>query len=499
MAPFEYGIPSLLVGTAVLSPSRIRDFRDAFLSKEAFFETARHRLSQWGTAKIGSEDLAEATRGLYQMMLDDPTFVRAVSTCSEHDQCSPEDAFRRCLDDLITIWKQNGEYFAQRAYDLEDLYRLVSHPVDHPTTGEFPKDAILLLDTLLTTELAGLDGARVKAVIAGRGGHYSHPAILLRSRGIPLIILNQEVTGVKSGDALEIDLARGTIRVNGVPWKNWSLPAPEKNEIPVMPENIEIWPCISTPEEALGLRMERFGGIGLVRTEMTAILSGRMLSRNEMEVEYAMILRHAGGRPVHFRLWDFEPDKPAPGFPKDIWGLDFLRKYPEWTRRQIDVFLKLSGEYPLGIILPMVRSQIEIDEFSSLLGKAKREMFGPDGEKWPRISLGAMIETREMAEIAGDINGLDFWVIGTNDLCCSLTGRCREDGTIDSEALWDPELIKLIASIAKQANQTKTPLFLCGEGANSPQAIARYSENGIRAFCPSPAGLSAYSGYACNK
>lgn len=499
MAPFAHGIPSLLVGTAVISPSRIRDSRDAFLTTEAFFEIARHRLSQLGPAKIGSDDIAEATRGLYRMMLDDPTFVEAVSACSDHYHCSPVEAFRRELDNLISKWQQNGDFFSQRAYDLEDLYRLVSQPIDHPTMAKFPENAILVLPTLLTTELTGLDETRVKAVIAGRGGNHSHPAILLRSRGVPLIILNQDVDGVNIGDPVEIDFSRGTIRINGTIWKTWSLPVPEEQGLARLPENIEIWPCISTPDEALSLPMDHIGGIGLVRTEITPILSGRMPSREEMESEYTTILKHAGGRPVRFRLWDFEPDKPAPGFPDGIWGLDFLRNYPEWTRRQVDVLLKLSGHYPLGIIIPMLRSEIEVNEFSSLLKKAKREMFGPDAEKWPPLSLGAMIETCEMTEIVGDIHGLDFWVIGTNDLCCSLTGRCREDGTTNSEALWNPELINLIASIVNKAKKTNIPLFLCGEGANSPKAIASYAEKGIRAFCPSPAGLTAYSAFACNK
>jgi len=224
-----------------------------------------------------------------------------------------------------------------------------------------------------------------------------------------------------------------------------------------------------------------------------------MPTQKEMETEYETILLHANGKPVRFRLWDFEPDKPAPGFPPGIWGMDFLLKNSEWTRKQVSVLLRLSFHYPLGMILPMVRSRSEVYEFSNLLRNIKHEIWGSNPTEWPVVPLGAMIETREMVEIASQIPDLDYWIIGTNDLLCSFSGECRADGSFPAESFWNSDFVDLIASVSRRAEEMKIPLSLCGEGANLIRAVVRYAEKGIRVFCPSPAGLSAYPGYACNK
>jgi len=141
----------------------------------------------------------------------------------------------------------------------------------------------------------------------------------------------------------------------------------------------------------------------------------------------------------------------------------------------------------LGIILPMVRHQTEIDGILAMVEEVRKEF---PVSRFP-LKIGTMVETVELANHIPTLHGVDFLTIGSNDLVCDLHQSCREDALYSPEWFQEPDFLETVRAIL---DQTTLPVFLCGEAANHPESANRLSDLGIHQFCPAPHCLGIYGG-----
>src|SRR5207302_8039192 len=115
-----------------------------------------------------------------------------------------------------------GGYMAERVRDVRDVRdRLVAEllGIAPPGVPELASPSVLVARDLAPADTAGLDPARVLALVTEEGGPTSHTAILARALRIPAVvacrgILAAEPTGlVVDGDTGTVEIAPATVTV----------------------------------------------------------------------------------------------------------------------------------------------------------------------------------------------------------------------------------------------------------------------------------------------
>ncbi len=468
---------------------RIPPKTDAVLSVSRLLSVARNRLESLAAKAGTAEGPLGETLAFYRMALNDPELRRGMEDRLRDGGMDPRGAMETYFDDYTRGLEEKGGYWADRRFDLEDLRHLLRDVADGlPADGPSPlrEGTVVLADFLRTTDLLGLDFSLLRAVVAGFGGANSHAAIILKSAGIPLFLLERPLKPVADGDLIRVEPDSGILRRNGRFWMH--LPRTGTVSLPsaAVSEAICVFPCLNRPEEGLSLDPGELGGVGLVRTEIAVLTEKRFFPREELKARYLPLLEHFAGKPVFFRLWDFEADKPAPGNPGNETGTAFLLAHPDLAFPQIEALVALSREHPLGITLPMVREPGEIT--------AIREWMKPLMSDIPAsaLKIGAMVETLAYADHPEGFGVVDYLILGSNDLVAELFHREREESGFRAEWFRSPAFLRIAAGIAKKAETAGIPLFLCGEAANDPATVCALAEAGIRNICPGPSCLPIF-------
>jgi phosphoenolpyruvate-protein kinase (PTS system EI component) len=415
-------------------------------------------------------------------MANDPELEPALRTTILQEQVPLRQAIDRVFDRLETALSEKDAYLSERRFDLIDFRRLMSEILEDavvPPVPGLPEGAVIVMDQLLSTTLAPLDFTKIVAVLAQEGGFHSHAAILLESLKIPVFFRKDLFRIIRSGDTLGIDLNRKKLFVNDIPEISLSVPGFSRSRKGArrFSEKVELYPCLNVPEEAMTLDPDSVGGIGLVRTETLMLAKHRFPDEEEQTAEFLPLIRHMENKPVFFRLMDIEPDKlPAHEFPK-VFGAAFLIAHPVIPYGQFRVFLKMSQEHSVGIIFPMIRHPREVEILTRMFDEIRRDF---PVSPFP-VQIGAMVETLDFARHLGTLENVDFLTIGSNDLVCELHHCDRLDGGFSPKWFRESPFLETVKIVL---DQTKLPVFVCGEAANDPRSVELLSEVGVRCFCP---------------
>jgi phosphoenolpyruvate-protein kinase (PTS system EI component) len=162
-------------------------------------------------------------------------------------------------------------------------------------------------------------------------------------------------------------------------------------------------------------------------------------------------------------------------------GVRLLLDFPQLTRTQLKVLLRLSVEHNIRILVPMVTFEREMQQIRKILEDVAREI---RIEKLP--PLGAMIETPAAALTVADIvKHADFVCVGTNDLTQYTMAAGRENTTVSE--YYDethPSMIRLLRIIIAEASGI--PVTICGELAGREQVTPILLQLGFRALSVAP-------------
>ncbi len=371
-----------------------------------------------------------------------------------------------------------------------------------------PEQSVLVIERLLPSDVVRLPKAKVSAVVVESLGQGSHAALLAREKGIPTItgipgILSQTTNGTE----LLVDGYQGRLII-----------APQPATRTEFQERLDRWrstlarckgachePARSIDgqlirvEANIGVRDDvdlaldnGADGVGLLRIEQLYFARNTPPSEAELFVELKEMIAPLRQRPVTIRLLDIGGDKPLPYLRLPVTsnpalgrrGVRVLREYSQLVRTQLGAILRLSQEYPVRVLVPMITLEEDAETMREVFDalSAERKIARPP-------EFGAMIETPAAAlAIPALMKHVDFLCVGTNDLTQYTLAAARDDASVNDYYLDSHEsilrLLRIILADAKQRSVT-----LCGELAGRETFVPRLLEMGFRNLSVAPTAI----------
>ncbi len=408
-------------------------------------------------------------------------------------------------------------YMRERLHDLEDLANRLLRVLAGKNTvaREIPHDAILVARDLGPADLLEYDRTRLKGILLEEGSSSNHAAIVARALQIPCVGRLQSLRDkVNQGDPVIVDGETGEAYlrprpdITGAAMARIDVRAQRKAEF----GRIKDVPAVTKDGQRITLLMNAglefdieimnetgAEGIGLFRTEFQFMVSEDLPRLKRQTELYERIMDGAGDRPVTFRTLDLGGDKilpymemereenPALGWRAIRMGLD----RPALLRMQLRALLTAARGRELRIMFPMVAS---IDEF-----RTAREMVDIEcawarrrGRPLPAtLRVGAMIECPSLLfHLDALLPLVDFASVGTNDLTQYLFAADRTNPKMsDRYDPLSPPLLRALSSIQKAAEESGTPVSICGEIAGRPLEAFVLIALGFNRLSMPPAGL----------
>ena len=368
-----------------------------------------------------------------------------------------------------------GGYLAERVTDIIDIRnRLVAELLGlaPPGVPDLAGPSILVAKDLAPADTAGLDPAKVLALVTEEGGPTSHTAILARALGIPAIvacrgILDQELTGlVVNGDTGEVELVTGTVRVQAARTATRT----EWNGVGSTADGyrVKVLANVGSAADAKAGAAQGAEGVGLFRTEFCYLAATEEPGVEAQRTAYAEVLAPFHGKPVIVRTLDAGADKPLAFLHMDpepnpalgVRGLRVARDRVELIDRQLDAIAAAARDTgaEVSVMAPMVATAQEAAWFAERAHAAGL------------TRAGVMIEVPAAALSAKEVFAeVDFVSLGTNDLAQYVFAADRQVGAVAAlNDPWQPALLRLIALVTEAARAADKPVGVCGEAAADP-------------------------------
>ena len=368
-----------------------------------------------------------------------------------------------------------GGYLAERVRDIEDVAnRLIAElsGVAPPGVPELAGPSVLYARDLAPADTAGLDAAKVLALVTEEGGPTSHTAILARALRIPAVvacrgILAAEPAGlVVDGDTGTVEIAPATVTVQAFVHSGQS----GWNGVGTLADGhrVKVLANVGKPADAAAGAAAGAEGVGLFRTEFCYLSATTEPTEAEQRVAYTAVLTPFAGKPVVVRTLDAGADKPLsfldqepePNPALGVRGLRVARERVGLLDRQLAAIAgaaENSGA-EVSVMAPMVATAEEAEWF---VARARAAGIG---------RAGVMIEVPAAALTAREIFAVtDFVSLGTNDLAQYVFAADRQVGAVAAlNDPWQPALLRLIATVGEAARAADKPAGVCGEAAADP-------------------------------
>lgn len=447
----------------------------------------------------------------YLTILDDQDLIQSIQKRIEKRQETAETAVRKVFEDHRRKLKQGDPYFQNRVFDINDVeHRLLAQVAgsvaEQTDAASMPTHFILFVKELSISSFSSVPFERLLAVVAETGGYNSHAAIILNANQIPFLIIPDTFRHVSDGDEVLLDFRLGTVvfrpstrqiaKSKSAPKETPGQKAVSvKSPLTIGDEiRISIHPAVNHPKQADDPQLKACEGIGLYRSEFL-LFDQTAFPTEEVQFETYRALSDAiGGKVIHVRLFDIEPDKTFEFVKPKAYGAAFLLQNETETTTQLRALLRLSMRRPVAITIPMVQSQDEIDFVHGRIAKVMDELRKDVPDARFDVRLGAMIETVALTHVIRKLRHLDYLQVGTNDLLASLLEVSRESTAFSSDLFFDPLFLRMLRRIAADAQSRKLPIAICGEAANQPQLVPLLIALDYRAFVPSPSSVDAAYG-----
>jgi phosphotransferase system enzyme I (PtsI) len=512
-----------VIVAALRLPVPRRDIGDAEVANElARFDAALVRaqdellaLEESLAERIGALDAK--IFGAQALLVRSSELVEPVRTLVREQRMNVEAALVEVIERLVSAFDAVADpHLRERAADIRDIGKrvlsLLATEQQQWDGAGIPEHSIVVAEELLPSVTARLELQRICALVTERGGRSSHASILARAQGMAAVTGVEDATAqIKTGDQLIVDGISGVVFVN----PNASVRREyERVEAEIRSRRQELSNLIDLPgvtldgttipllaninkyadtEAALQYNAD---GIGLYRTEFGFAIRRAFPTEDEQYEFLARAAERFHPRPVVFRLLDIGGDKELPYFPLPIAhnpslalrGIRLLLDHPEILRSQLRVFLRVSADHPISILVPVVGGLEEIRRTRAIVREVQDEL-GARGVRFNReIPIGAMIEVPAAAMLAATLaREVDFFSLGTNDLVQYVLAADREDERIASyyQPL-HPAVLRLIWSVAEAARAADRELTICGEMAGNPAYTELLLGLGLRRFSVAP-------------
>ena len=436
-----------------------------------------------------------------QLMAEDPTLAAEISSLAA-DRPAGAAILAATERHAAALAALPDTLLAGRSADVRRLGRRAASLASGARSPDAPLGpAILVARELGPADVVDLDLAAgtIRGVALAEGAATSHAAIMARALGLPMAIaLGDELLTTRDGEEIVLDGDAGMVVLRpGRAARERAAAASarrarEKTELvtqrslaPVTRDGrwVRLLCNASTAAEAAAGTEGGAEGIGLLRTELAFLEAGRWPSEAEHAAMLAPVLAKAPAGMITIRTLDFGEDKTPPFLAgRADRGLALMLESPGALEAQLSGILRVSGDRPVRIMLPLVADAEQLRRVRSLLHGLTRTADAP--------ALGAMIETPEAVARATQIAAeSDFLSIGTNDLVQYTLGLDRTRPLATAEGAADPAVLGGIAATVEAGHAAGRVVEVCGEAAGEPTLVALLVGLGVDELSVSPARL----------
>jgi phosphotransferase system enzyme I (PtsI) len=450
--------------------------------------------------------------------LADPQIREDIIEKISSDKKNLNDAVIEVIANMVNIFENMDDaYMRARSADIRDIGSRILKQVNlshHTYAKQFDHDTIIIAEDISPSDTITID-RNVTGFATQAGSKTSHAAIIAKSRCLPAVAgCGSDLETINNGDLIILDGTNGFVLVNPdqqliadytqkrkLYIENWDRLKQLKEVTPVTTDGTKIMLManISGGDDMEDVFDNGGEGVGLLRTELLFMNRSSFPTEDEQFEFYKNVALRSKNKPVIVRTIDIGGDKQLsyfnlPAEQNPFLGYRAIRICLDRTDlfvTQLKAILRAAIFGDLKIMLPMISNVQEVRKAKTILAQAKGELLKENASFKPDIELGIMIEIPSAA-ITADIlaKELDFFSIGTNDLCQYTLAVDRMNEKIAH--LYDPfnpGVLRLINYVIDQAHKHNIPVCMCGEMAADPLATLLLLGMGLTDFSMGAAAI----------
>jgi multiphosphoryl transfer protein len=463
-----------------------------------------------------ARDVGEAEAAIFdahQLLLDDAALIDDVRGRIDSGQ-SAVSAWSAAVQNLAAEFAAvTDPYLQARADDVRAVGdQVLRAMLGGSESSEGPTGVVIAAD-LSPAEAAELNPARVAAVLLAFGSPHAHNVILLRAKGIPVIVgAGTAVLSIPDGTVLAVDGGRGEFIVDPAEDVSQEFAArvatlahrqrqahARAAEPAVTTDGITVavGANVGSVDDARAAAAQGADLAGLVRTEFLFLGRQDAPDVEEQFAVYRKIAESLQGRRITLRTLDVGGDKPLEFLPSPaemnpylgVRGIRLSLAHPELLADQLLAMVRLAQQTPVSVMFPMITTLDELFAARELLETTISRAGGsnPDG-----LQVGMMVEVPAAAlKAAAFARHVDFLSIGTNDLTqYTLAADRNNDAVAAIGDTFDPGLLQLIRATCQGA-AGKASVSVCGEFAADECATSLLLGLGVDALSVTPPAIPA--------
>ena len=463
-----------------------------------------------------ARDVGESEAAIFdahQLLLDDTALLDSARDCIDDGQ-SAVSAWSAAVKGLAAEFAAIPDpYLQARADDVRAVGdQVLRAMLGGRDSSEGPTGVVIAAD-LTPAEAAELDPSRVAAVLLAFGSPHAHNVILLRAKGIPVIVgAGPTVLSIPNGTVVAVDGGRGEYTVDPPERVRQDFQArvatlaqrqraahARAAEPAVTSDGItvSVGANVGSVDDARAAAGHGADLAGLVRTEFLFLGRQDPPDVEEQFAVYRKIAEALEGRRITLRTLDVGGDKPLEFLPSPaemnpylgVRGIRLSLAHPKLLADQLVAMARLAQQTPVSVMFPMITILDELFTARELLDAAIGRV---GGNRPAGLQVGMMVEVPAAAlKAAAFARHVDFFSIGTNDLTqYALAADRNNDAVASIGDTFDPGLLQLIRATCQGA-AGQASVSVCGEFAADERAASLLLGLGVDALSVTPPAIPA--------
>ncbi|HSB69039.1 MAG TPA: phosphoenolpyruvate--protein phosphotransferase [Candidatus Methylomirabilis sp.] len=449
------------------------------------------------------------------LMLKGEAFLGAMAGLIEAGDSAPAAVLKTAKHYIDLFSQHDNASLREKAHDLKDLtLRLLWNLTSGEEERSLWRDRIVVARDLFPSDLLQMASEGVGGLIVTSGGTTSHVAILARSLGVPLVIVDApHLLSLSEKTTILLDGERGNVYVDPAPKLVADFAAHRRARETLAAETASMRPTsltrdgcrirllanislLSDVQIARDLAAE---GIGLYRTELPFIVRSALPTEEEQVVVYRKLVDGLPGKPITIRTLDLGGDKPlaslqGPPQRNPALGFRSIRlclEHRDVFAQQLRAILRACAGANAHILFPMIASIEEFREARQVLQACLADLSRERIPHHEAPKLGIMVETPAVVELIDAFaQEVDFFAIGTNDL---TQYTLAVDRTNERVARWyvphHPAVLRAIKRVVDAARDRHREVSVCGEMAHEARYLPFFLGIGVRTLSVDPIHL----------
>lgn len=496
------------------------DVADEYARLRAAVDAVSERLetSRLETSALAGEETGDIFAAQLQMLHDPRLHTELRRRIKEQFQSAPYAVSRVLHNYASALRKLANPLLAERAQDVLDIERqllLQLGAVSKQPLSDLTEPVIVLSHLLTPSETANLDRRYVRGFCTEVGGSGGHTAIVAKGLELPAVVgIGSFLDTIGGGSRIIVDGDRGKIIIDPDEATLSSyreqlerrrslaaklsalrdLPAETVDGVRVkLSANIEF------PHETSSALDRGADGIGLYRTEFLYLASSEEPSEDDHYDAYSQVVREMNGRPVVIRTLDLGADKMghrplAEQEYNPFLGLRSIRlslRNLDLFRPQLRAVLRAAVHGDIRMMFPLITTIAELRQARMLLNVVAEDLKESGIKHRSDIPIGMMVEVpAAVVMLEHFVREVDFLSIGTNDLAQYTLAVDRSNEYVaDLYQSSDPAVLRLIKQSVTVAENSDTPISVCGEMSSNPGRALLLLGLGVRHLSVPPSLL----------